>query len=447
MRPEELGPGVCVRDLAGAEPAEVVVSATWFGEQAMVRDNARTLKFKPEATGFEEEWRDRRARPQGESIMNSKVFIVGKDNRLTSLERSDYASEDLFQTLLADHPSILDMAAGENGRLLLVQREAPVPEAEDGGGRWSLDHLFLDQDGVPVLVEVKRASDTRARREVVAQMLDYAANGVAYWPIEQIVEAVRTSGSDDEDGEARLSAFLNGADAEAFWRTVESNLRSGRIRMVFVADRIPGPLRRIVEFLNEQMRPAEVLAIEVEHYATAEGLRLLTPRLVGDTERAKGAKAVQPMKPPLSDDDWLSDLAAHKGETAGAMARKILDWFRSRNFNVGMTASQDAMYASLSRPDGKPTWPFFVRRSTGKVETSLQYLKENPAFADETARLDLLDRLKSLPQVAITTSKSTGWPAVPLERLADGDVWDGFLKIAEDIAAANAKGAAASGRN
>jgi 5-methylthioribose kinase len=35
-------------------------------------------------------------------------------------------------------------------------------------------------------VEVKRSSDTRIRREVVGQMLDYAANAVVYWPLEMI---------------------------------------------------------------------------------------------------------------------------------------------------------------------------------------------------------------------------------------------------------------------
>jgi hypothetical protein len=30
-------------------------------------------------------------------------------------------------------------------------------------------------------------------------------------------------------------------------------LQAGRIRMMFVADRVPDELRRIVEFLNEQM--------------------------------------------------------------------------------------------------------------------------------------------------------------------------------------------------
>ena len=39
------------------------------------------------------------------------------------------------------------------------------------------------------LVECKRASDTRTRREVVAQMLDYAANGTQYWPIDRLRQA------------------------------------------------------------------------------------------------------------------------------------------------------------------------------------------------------------------------------------------------------------------
>jgi hypothetical protein len=50
----------------------------------------------------------------------------------------------------------------------------------------SVDHLFVDQDAVPTLVEVKRSSDTRIRREVVGQMLDYAANAVVYWPLERL---------------------------------------------------------------------------------------------------------------------------------------------------------------------------------------------------------------------------------------------------------------------
>jgi hypothetical protein len=56
-------------------------------------------------------------------------------------------------------------------RWLLVSREVGVPLQEEGAGQMSLDHLFLDQGAVPTLVEVKRGSDTRIRREVVGQML------------------------------------------------------------------------------------------------------------------------------------------------------------------------------------------------------------------------------------------------------------------------------------
>jgi hypothetical protein len=37
------------------------------------------------------------------------------------------------------------------------------PGCSDSATRWSLDHLFLDADGIPTLVEVKRGSDTRYR--------------------------------------------------------------------------------------------------------------------------------------------------------------------------------------------------------------------------------------------------------------------------------------------
>lgn len=56
-------------------------------------------------------------------------------------------------------------------RLLLVSREVGLPSDVGGVNRWSVDHLFLDQDAIPTLVEVKRSSDTRIRREVVGQML------------------------------------------------------------------------------------------------------------------------------------------------------------------------------------------------------------------------------------------------------------------------------------
>ena len=118
-----------------------------------------------------------------------RIFLVSDEGDLVELNESAYPSEDHLQDLLARYPGLLpgdEMDPQAPRRWLLVSREAGVPDHSEGGDRWSLDHLFLDQDGVPTLVEVKRSTDTRLRREVVGQMLDYAANGVAYWPVERI---------------------------------------------------------------------------------------------------------------------------------------------------------------------------------------------------------------------------------------------------------------------
>ena len=101
-----------------------------------------------------------------------------------------------------------------------------VPAEEGGSGRWAIDHLFLDQDGVPTLVEVKRATDPGIRREVVGQMLDYAANAVVYWPVEDIRARYEAVLPDRRE----LPAEFLGEDAEPdeFWQRVKTNLQAGR---------------------------------------------------------------------------------------------------------------------------------------------------------------------------------------------------------------------------
>lgn len=76
----------------------------------------------------------------------------------------------MLQELLEKYPSLLggDPVDGSGERrLILVRREAAVPAEQDGAGRWSLDYWSFDQEGIPTLVEVKRSSDTRIRRDVV----------------------------------------------------------------------------------------------------------------------------------------------------------------------------------------------------------------------------------------------------------------------------------------
>ena len=115
--------------------------------------------------------------------MPGGIYLIQDDERLLRMDEQTYDSEALLQRLLARYPDLLagdQIDSTEPRRWLLVKREVAIPISEEGGGQLALDQLFVDQDAVPTLVEVKRSRDTRLRREVVGQMLDYAANAAAY---------------------------------------------------------------------------------------------------------------------------------------------------------------------------------------------------------------------------------------------------------------------------
>lgn len=254
--------------------------------------------------------------------MAGGIFLIQDDGSLVEMNEQPYDTESLLQGLLAKYPNLLagdQIDSDEPRRWLLVKREMGVPSEEQGGNRWSVDHLFLDQDAVPTLIEVKRSTDTRIRREVVGQMLDYAANAVLYWPVEQIRAEFEANCEKEGADPYELIAMLTDeeVDIEEFWQRVKTNLQAGKIRMLFVADEIPSELRRIIEFLNTQMEPAQVLGVEVKQFV-GEGMRSLVPRVYGQTEEAKGKKGRGPRQPRESDEvrleKCLEFLRKNKGQ-------------------------------------------------------------------------------------------------------------------------------------
>ena len=316
------------------------------------------------------------------------------------MEEATYDSESLLQKLLADHPDLLagdQINVEEPRRWLLVTREMAVPGEQDGAGRWSLDHLFLDQDAIPTLVEVKRSSDTRIRREVIGQMLDYAANAVAYLPVEEIKAKFESRCKDDGVvPEAELAEFLGEAqDASTFWQSVKTNLQAGRVRLLFIADEIPPELRRVVEFLNSQMDPAEVLAIEVKQFV-GENLKTLVPRVLGQTEKALGRKIVDRGEPrKWNEASFFLDLSQRRGEQEAAVARRLLEWATKHNLRIwwGEGKKDGSFFPMYDNKFGKNF--LFSVWTYGSVELQFQHMKK-PPFAEEGKRKELAQRLSAI---------------------------------------------------
>jgi hypothetical protein len=251
------------------------------------------------------------------------IFVVQPDGKLVELGEEPYKAEDLLQQRLAEYPALLvsgddESEGGKN--YVLVRREAKLPTDRAGPDRWSVDHLFLDEEGIPTLVEVKRGTNTQIRREVVGQMFDYAANAVAYWPTERIraeFEANCEQQGVDPD-EALRPLLEESEDQEAYWQKVKVNLEAQRLRLVFVADEIPAELRRIVEYLNGQMKSTEVLAVEIKEFA-GEGTKTLVSRVIGRTAAAQRAKTAGPQteKQTLYSEFWASLISELRARNPG----------------------------------------------------------------------------------------------------------------------------------
>ncbi len=280
-------------------------------------------------------------------MTKTTIFTVA-DGKLTAMIPAAPESEDTMQKLIADHPEII---TDRDGKLLLIRREQPISDNEDSGGRWSLDHLFVTRDGIPVLVELKRAVDTRLRREVVGQMLDYAANSTAYWKAGTIAQSFAATVEEaGNDPAAVLADFLGeDEDAEEFWQRVDDRFAAGRVKLVFVADVIPRELARIVEFLNEQMK-ADVSAVELNWFE-GEGVKAFTPRFIGETERAQANKsAAKSTPPPISRDDWIgTHLAPFGGETVRA-ANLFVDLVTEAGGHAEVTTAQGSIIAVFDLP-------------------------------------------------------------------------------------------------
>ncbi len=81
-------------------------------------------------------------------MLAGKIYLRS-DGGLVAMREAAYDAEDILRELVAHYPDLLagdQMRPAAPRRWLLIQREAGIEDAVGGLARWSLDHLFLDQD-------------------------------------------------------------------------------------------------------------------------------------------------------------------------------------------------------------------------------------------------------------------------------------------------------------
>ncbi len=294
----------------------------------------------------------------------------GKED-IEPLDEEAFELEIDLQKLIADNLELLgerDSTIADARRWLLVKREKGIAVTEHAGSRLFLDHLLVDQDAIPTLVEVKRGSNPDVRRKVVGQMLEYAANAVRTWTATNLRQAFEQTckelGNDAADELEKILQDRQSPDAgsepeeellaDEFWDEVATNLHARNLRLLFVADAVPVELERIVEFLNEQMPKIEVLAVEVKRFQN-QSSEIFVPRIIGQHAKLRRRGSVS--QQVISEGEFL-DLCDEHGRAAFSRIAKMaheeslsFSWGTTR-FSLGIQVEHQRIVFCFCSPVG-----------------------------------------------------------------------------------------------
>ena len=193
-------------------------------------------------------------------------FSSLEESRGRILERIPFQeaefSEAQLQEWLFNHPESLPMRQIDPsfGPVARLCQELPV-------GDNYLDLAYVNETGRLMLVECKLWKNPQSRREVIGQILDYAAE-IVKWDYEQLSDTIsRASGrSSASMYEIALEEFPS-LDEATFVDDVERSLREGRFLLAIAGDGIRENVERIVSLMQSRALPQFSFAlIEVGVY-------------------------------------------------------------------------------------------------------------------------------------------------------------------------------------
>jgi len=363
------------------------------------------------------------------------VYTIGEDGSTEPMDRIHCKNEDReLQLLLEKNPDLLpgdQISPQDPRRWLLVKREMPVPDPSSGVDRWSIDFFFVDQEATPTFVECKRFNDTRARREVVGQVFEYAANGHYYWTKDELREyAEETAEGKDIPLEDALESIVpEDSGVDAFFERVEDNLREGQIRIVFFLEESPMELRSVVDFLNKQMERSEVLPVEARQFSHG-GVKVVVPTLFGYTEQARAVKRWVTVTTPGARKRWdkrlfFEDANERLEDKHVAALQKLLAFGESDATGISwgtgkVSGSFTPKWAQLG---GEGVFSAF---SNGRIWINFGGLGDYPRF-----RKNLKNALDRVPGFNLPDDYEGKWPTVAIVLWAPSV--DAFIQTVQSL--------------
>jgi len=184
----------------------------------------------------------------GKRAAGAPLLINGQGTSVSldklSLDKKHYP-EAWLQKLIFDHPEALPVSEIEPGFGAICPVAMEVPCAHG-----NIDNLYITTSGDIVLVEAKLWKNPEARREVVAQALDYVAalTGMGYEAFERACR--KGQGMTASSLYGLVAERPEALDEQAFIDAVSRNLARGRMLVIALGDGIRAETEALSEFLQ-----------------------------------------------------------------------------------------------------------------------------------------------------------------------------------------------------
>jgi hypothetical protein len=185
-----------------------------------------------------------------------------------------------------------------------------------------------------------------------------------------------------------------------------------------VADKIPEELRRIIEFLNKQMNPAEVLGLELRQFA-GQGLKTIVPGVVGRLEEASQKRnATRRSEGSWDEASVFADLETRRPSPEVQTARRLVDWMKSSDGTLEFgKGTKDGRISVFFRRNDETFCPVHLF-TYGRLEWQFANWKSTP-FNSRDKKLEFLRKINSIdgvpkiPEIDISQRPAVSLSAFP----------------------------------
>lgn len=331
----------------------------------------------------------------------------------TSPTESGYVSEDHLQALIDEFPELLPGVSPES----YVCREFST-----GIGR--LDNLIINsKDGSLTLVECKLAKNPEVRREILGQIIDYAAS-LSRMEFEEFHKRWKDRGGVD------LTAIET--DKGPLSLAVTSNLETARFTLLLAVDAINEPLKQMVIYFNRKTdATTRVALIELARHSTGD-TEIIIPQTFG-YEALKPQVEAYEQRNPWTKEDFAAWLLTHEASSLDKF-EEFMKLMEEAGHEWGGTKAETPSGAICVRTSNGFRYPLvFHSYDVATIEARFVDFKKD-SYVDEL--VSFFEHIEGINAEAIRAKGYGAKPKIAVSRFDDPKITESLLALCQRVSTA-----------